>query len=145
MEREERVRLSAEVFGDLAWVVHRTSQDAAAVLRREDLNPAQFQLLLAVGREPGLGQHALGQRLGVTASNVSMLVSKLVDADRLRREAVGAANRIWLTRAGQELVDRLAPDQDLFMLARFAGLDDDELAQLLQLARRTREGLPREL
>ncbi len=46
-ERSER---SARLFGLLAPMVHRTSQYAAAILRREGLNPAQFQLLLAHGK-----------------------------------------------------------------------------------------------
>lgn len=134
--------MSEELFGFLAMVVHRTTQDAAAILMREGLNPAQFQLLLAVRGQPGARQRELGERFGVTGGNVSLLVSKLTAAGWLRREADGAANRIWLTEAGVDLVDRLKPDQSDFMLGRFGVLTDAELTELHRLAEKTVQGLP---
>lgn len=130
------------MFGLLARIVHRTSQDAAAILRREGLNPAQFQLLLAVNNRPGASQRELGDQFGVTGGNVSMLVSKLTAAGLLRREPSGAAYRIRLTDAGEAVVARLQPAQSAFMSERFLGLSDDELAELYRLAERTVQGLP---
>lgn len=130
------------LFGFLAMLVHRPTRDAAAVLSREGLNPAQFQLLLAVRAQPGARQRELGERFGATGGNVSLLVSRLMAAGWLRREADGAANRIWLAEAGDELVDRLEPDQRAFMLGRFHLLSDDELDQLRRLAEKTVHGLP---
>ncbi len=142
MVDSERARQSAELFGLLAVVVHRTSQDAGALLRRDGLNPAQFQLLLAVRSQPGALQRELGGRFGVTDGNVSQLISRLTAAGWLRREAAGAANRIWLTDAGVELVDRLQPDQKEFMVRRFRSLSDDELDALYRLAEKAVRGLP---
>jgi len=133
---------SAELFGVLARLVHRTSQDAATLLSREGLNPAQFQLLRAVRDRPGEVQREVGRRFGVTAGNVSMLVSKLVAAGLLRREAAGASNRLWLTEAGQQLVERLEPAQNAFLLGRFQALSDDELYDLHRLAAAAERGLP---
>jgi len=140
MVNDERARRSAELFGFLAVLVHRTSQDAAAILRQEGLNPAQFQLLLAVSKRPGALQWELGQRFGVTGGNVSQLLSRLTAAGWLRREAAGAANRIWLTAAGLELVDRLQPDQQEFMAGRFLTLSDHELEELHRLAEKVGAG-----
>jgi len=106
---EGRGPRSSDVFGLLWLMVHRTSRDAAAVLEREGLNPAKFQLLLAVRDAPGAAQRELGERSGMTGGNVSMVVSRLVGSGLLRREPRGAANRVWLTEVGQQLVDRLAP------------------------------------
>lgn len=130
MQNSTRAQVSAQVFGRMAQVVHRTAQEAAAILRAEGLNPAQYQLLLTVHERPGRVQRDLGQRRGVTAANVSMLVSKLESAGLLRREAVGASNRLWLTPPGEALVRRLRPDQDAFMAGRFSRLDDEELSRL---------------
>lgn len=138
MENSSRAQMSAQVFGMMAQVVHRTAQDAAAILRAEGLNPAQYQLLLTVGERPGCVQRDLGERRGVTAANVSMLVTKLESAGFLRREAAGASNRMWLTPTGEALVGRLRPDQDAFMAGRFTHLDDDELAQLAALLAQVR-------
>lgn len=142
MENSDRAQRSAELFGLLAMVVHRTSQDAAGVLRQEGLNPAQFQLLLAVSKHPGALQRELGERSGVTGGNVSQLLSRLTAAGWLRREAAGPANRIWLTATGAELVDRLRPDQQAFMVGRFHTLTDDELGELHRLAEKVFRGLP---
>lgn len=133
---------SAEVFEVLARLVHRTSQDAATLLGREDLNPAQFQLLRAVRDRPGEVQREVGRRFGVTAGNVSMLVTKLVAAGLLRREAVGASNRLWLTEAGLQLVERLEPAQNAFLVERFQALSDAELDDLHRLATAAERGLP---
>jgi DNA-binding MarR family transcriptional regulator len=141
-ERAERAERSARLFGLLALVVHRTSQDAAAILRREGLNPAQFQLLLAVRDHPGGAQRRFGEQFGVTGGNVSMLVSKLSAAGLVRREARGAANRIWLTDAGTDLVERLEPQQRAFMSDRFRALTGAELGEMHRLAELTVRGLP---
>jgi DNA-binding MarR family transcriptional regulator len=130
------------LFGLLALIVHRTSQDASAILRREGLNPAQFQLLLAVHRRPGASQRELGELFGVTRANVSMLVSKLTAAGLLRREPSGAAYRVLLTPDGEAIVARLEPGQSAFMVERFGGLSDQELDDMYRLARRSVDGLP---
>lgn len=137
-----RAERSAELFGVLARLVHRTSQDAAVILRRERLNPAQFQLLLAVRDRPGATQTELGERFGVTAANVSLLVSKLTAAGWLEREASGAANRIRLTEGGEAVVSRLGPQQSAFMQERFGSLSERELAEFHRLANKAVEGLP---
>lgn len=75
--------MSAETFGLMARIVHRTSQEASAILREEGLNPAQFQLLSAVGRTPGGYQRRFGEQASVTRANISMLVTKLEEAGLL--------------------------------------------------------------
>ena len=138
----QRAERSAELFGLLAHIVHRTAQDAAVVLRAEQLNPAQFQLLRAVRDEPGASQQTFGDRFGVTRSNVSMLATKLVDAELLVREPRGATNGLRLTPRGEELVRRLEPEQSRFLTKRFEALDADELATLQRLAKTILEHLP---
>jgi len=82
------------------------------------------------------------QDRGVTPGGISQLVSKLEALGALRREADGAANRLWLTDIGQALVDRLTPAQDDFFVQRFAGLSPTELQRLRDLAFRAVEQLP---
>lgn len=141
MQSKSRRALSAETFGLMARVVHRTSQDASTILRAEGLNPAQFQLLLAVSRNPGGYQRRFGEQASVTQSNISMLVTKLEEAGLLRRSAEGAANQLWLTEAGKVVLERLEPDQGRFMGARFAALSSAELAELHRLLDLVAKGL----
>jgi DNA-binding MarR family transcriptional regulator len=144
MDEGRRALLSAELFGNLARIVHRTGQDAAVILRLDGLNPAQFQLLRAVAEFPGVTQAWLVQHRDVTPGGVSQLVSKVEGVGLLRREADGAANRLWLTDRGIELVERLVPDQDAFFARRFAGLDAARLEQLHALMMAALEQLPDE-
>lgn len=144
MDEGRRVLLSTELFGAFARIVHRTGQDAAAILRRDGLNPAQFQLLRTVAQHPGATQAWLVRQRGVTAGGMSQLVSKVEDMGLLRREAHGAAYRLWLTSRGTEVVGRLVPDQDAFFARRFAGLDETALEQLHDLAMAALEQLPDE-
>lgn len=144
MKEAQRAQVSAQIFGMMARIVHRTAQDAAANLAQEGLNPALFQLLRAVRESPGATQAKLVQRRGVTAGGVSQLVTKLEARRLLRREADGAANRLWLTAAGEALVDRLAPEEDAFFVGRFAGLLPEDLNQLHGLVTRALEQLPRD-
>lgn len=134
--------MSADLFGVFAKIVHRTAQDAAAILREEDLNPAQFQLLRAVAAAPGVTQTGLGRHRGVTPGGISQLVSKLEALGMMRREADGASNRLWLTDYGRVLVERLGPDQDAFFVARFAGLTVAQLELLHELATQALDQLP---
>lgn len=140
MDEAARAVRSAEVFGLMARLVHRTGQEAAAALREHGLTPAQFQLLLAVRDRPGAVQRELGERFAVTGANVSMLIAKLESAGLLHRRADGAANRVLLTPAGQALVDRLEPEQSAFMAGRFAALREAQLDQLHDLVQRALEG-----
>ncbi len=144
MEHVKRAQASAEIFGILARIVHCTAQDAAVILRRDGLSPAQFQLLRTVGRSPGVTQVALGQSRGVTPGGVSQLVTKLESVALVRRDTDGAANCLWLTDRGRVLVDRLSPEQDAFFARRFSGLEPAELEGLRQLATRALDQLPDE-
>lgn len=128
------------MFGLVARLVHRTSQEAAAALRQHGLTPAQFQLLRAVRERPGAMQRELGERFAVTGANVSMLIAKLEAAGLLSRTPEGAANRVELTDDGRAVVDRLEPEQAAFMAARFAALGDAELDRLHELVRAALDG-----
>lgn len=140
MDDAARAVRSAEVFGLMARLVHRTAQEAAAALRGHGLTPAQFQLLRAVRDRPGAVQREIGERFAVTGANVSMLIAKLESAGLLHRRADGAANRVLLTPAGEELVERLEPEQSAFMAGRFAALGEVELDQLHHLVRTALDG-----
>jgi DNA-binding MarR family transcriptional regulator len=144
VDERRRAQMSAQIFGAFTRIVHRTGQDAAAILRRDGLNPAQFQLLRAVAEFPGITQAWLVQHRGVTPGGVSQLVSKVEALGLVRREADGAANRLWLTDEGAALVERLVPDQDAFFARRFAVLDADALEQLHALTQTALDHLPDE-
>lgn len=122
-----------EVFGRLVRVVHGVSQDGARALREHGLTPAQYQLLLQVDAHVDVQQRELGELLGVTKGNISMLVSRLEDDGLLSRTPAGAAYCIRLTAQGADLLTRIRPEHSSFMADRFADLTDAELAELDRL------------
>lgn len=121
------------MFGHLVRVVHAVSQDGARALRTHGLTPAQYQVLRHVSAHADVQQRELGELLGVTKGNVSMLVSRLEADGLLTRIPAGAAYCLRLTGPGAALLARIRPEHAAFLVERFAGLADDQLAALDRL------------
>lgn len=135
---DPRRRTSARVLRALRRVVHEMDLAAVRHLKRHDLTPAQYRLLVAVRQRPAATQQAHADAIGVTKANVSQLFTRLEQRALVARVAAGRTNTIRLTPAGEELVDRLIPEHDAFVADRFAALDDRELRQLQGLLYRLR-------
>jgi DNA-binding MarR family transcriptional regulator len=130
VDREQRV---GRVHADLIRVVHGIAQAGARELAGFGLTPAQYQLLLVVDAQPDCTQQRLGEILGVTKGNVSMLLARLEEAGLVLRRPEGAAHSITLSRAGRARLAEIRPAHVQFLVERFAALDDDELRRLEQL------------
>lgn len=115
---------------------HRMAQSAASRLRSQGLTPAKYQLLVRLHGKPRLFQGELGPRLGVTKSNVSMLVTQLERAGLLTRTPDGAANLLSLTARGVDVVERLLPDEAQWATEQFTPLTTEELDELVRLLHR---------
>lgn len=78
--------------------------------RGTDLTPPRFTALVIVGANPGLSQSVLGEVLGIARSG-AMLMTDFLEARRLveRRRRPGDARAwgLYLTRRGQQLVERI--------------------------------------
>ena len=69
----------------------------------------EHELLVNLLRYPGLTQQQLAQRCFVAKSGISMLVTRMVDAGRVQREADAVDARVWrltLTPEGRALAER---------------------------------------
>jgi DNA-binding MarR family transcriptional regulator len=104
------------------------------------VSPAQFFILTTVDRQGESQQSELAKELGVTAANVSQLVGKLEDARLVTREDRGRAKLVQLTARGRALVQRLGPEHDAFLAARFAALSPTERRTLLRLLEKLLRG-----
>ena len=62
----------------------------------------------------------------------------------MKSASSAASNALWLTERGQEVVDRLVPDQERFFTRRFEALSDAELRTWQGLTAQALEGLPTE-
>ena len=110
----------------------------SAELRPFGLTHAQFQVLLHARGQPGLMQKDLSERLNVTTSNVSMLVSRLEEAGLLTRVPDGAAYHLELTGAGHRLFEDLGPVRERFITGLFAELSVDEIRSTADILHRFR-------
>ncbi len=78
--------------------------------RGAELTPPRFTALVIIGANPGLSQSVLAQVLGIARSG-AMLMTDYLEARRLveRRRRPGDARAwgLYLTRRGQQFVERL--------------------------------------
>lgn len=129
------------MFAGLVRVVHLIGLAGAQELRRDDLTPAQYQILVLLHRRPRVVQRELTEVLGVTKGNISQLLTRLQDAGLVDRVTEGAANRIALTADGEALVRRLMPAHQRFLQRSFGALTPDELTVLADLTTRLEASL----
>lgn len=110
-------------------------------MRCKGLTMAQFDVLAHVGVSPGLTQQELADSLLVTKGNVCQLLDRMEKGDLIERRSEGRANRVFLTEQGQELYDRVVPEHEDVIAAKFDGLTPSEQAQLLGLLRKLDQSL----
>ncbi len=118
-----------------------------------NLTLPQLRLLLQVRRTPGITIGRLADRMPVTVSTVSGLVTKLVDRGLLERTASEDDRRqvpLQLTDAGRIMAGEIIADVLPFLDAVAADLGGDLaqttecLQRLAEAARRVREASERE-
>ena len=125
--------IEVRAFGAMVAFVQKVQRAAELALDGSGISAAQFFILATVERSPGTQQSALAVALGVTAANVSQLVSKLEEAKLVTRKDRGRAKEVYLTSRGTQLVDQLRPEHDAFLESRFAALSQGERRTLLSL------------
>ena len=107
--------LAHEAFLNIYFTGACIKKQAARFLGTFGLSDAQFNLLMMLkhqGVGEGLGQVQLGEMLLVNRANVTGLVDRLEKAGLVRRDEDPEdrrANRVQLTTAGRELIDRVDP------------------------------------
>jgi DNA-binding MarR family transcriptional regulator len=131
--------LEARLYGTMVAFMQRVQRAADAALEGRGVSPAQFFILATVARQGELRQSELAERLGVTAANVSQLVSKLVEGRLVSRTEDGKAKIVRLTAKGLRLVAELTPEHDAFLRSRFEKLTLQERTELLSLVAKLTE------
>jgi DNA-binding MarR family transcriptional regulator len=124
----------------LMRVFHRLHGNESPVLRAHDLSMAQFDVIAQVGRDEGITQQVLADRLLVTKGNICQLLDRLTQRGLLARQPDGRANRVVLTPVGRAVYAEVVPAQEAQMATLFAPLSADEQAQLRALLRKLERG-----
>ena len=78
-----------------------------AATRGQDITPPRFTALVIVGANPGIGQSALGQVLGIARSGAMMLADWMEEralVERRRRPNDGRSWGVHLTPKGERLL-----------------------------------------
>ncbi len=105
-------------------------------LHSHKLNPAQFDVIAQVGRNEGLTQRELADRMVVTPGNITQLLDRMQALGLVLRDADGRCNRVHLTKQGRELFDAAVPEQEELIAERFKCLSREELQTLSALTRK---------
>lgn len=127
-----------------AWIaVVKNYQKCQRLLARSldalGITVAQHEVLIAVARAEGIDQKALAERLLVVKSNVSGLLRRMEEQGLVRRRtdpADARHKRITLTRRGRRLAARSFALQAEIVERMMGTMDDGELEQQRQMARR---------
>lgn len=134
-----------------AWMAvvrnyHKCYRVMSVALESIGLSVAQHEVLLTIGRHPGLTQQELAERLLVVKSNVSGLLKRMESQDLVRRTShTGDARSkcINLTRRGRRRLERSFALQVQVVDAMMGALDDREIEQNREFSRRVGEALDR--
>jgi DNA-binding MarR family transcriptional regulator len=107
-----------------------------AATRGQDITPPRFTALVIVGANPGIGQSALGQVLGIARSGAMMLTDWMEErglAERRRRPNDGRAWGVHLTPRGEKMVAAMKRRVGAEDRKRAAVLAPRERRELLRL------------
>lgn len=129
-------RLPVMVRLRMARVAQKLDQAAVADLRGWDLSAAQFDVLAQVGAAEGKTQAELAASLLVTKGNITQLLDRMEAAGLIVRRPDGRCNRLYLTRAGRALYERVVPAHEAQIARRLSALTPDEQVQILRLLRK---------
>jgi len=125
--------LEEKIFGAMATFIQKVHRAADASLAETGLTPAQFFVLATLSRRRECRQTELARILGVTAGNISQLVTKLEQAGLVKRVGDGKANLVALLPDGDAMVRVLMPEHERFLRAQFDRLRVEERKNLLAL------------
>jgi DNA-binding MarR family transcriptional regulator len=112
-------------------------------LERRGLSLPQFDILATLGRNEGITQQELAQRLLVTKGNVCGMIDRMEASGWVERRPDPhdrRANRLFLTNRGRTLLASTSPEQYLIIRQIMSTLDGSELQALHELLDRLEEG-----
>lgn len=105
-------------------------------LKDYNLSPSQFNALMIikhVGKDKGLSQIDIGERLIVSPSNMTRLLDKLSKEKLLERYAQEhdrRVNLIKITQKGSDLLDKAWPGYDKLVKELTSSMTEEEMKQI---------------
>ena len=138
----------AESLKEIAWELTETSR----MLRRQfdrqaaalGATSAQWRVMFRLGREPGLKQVELADRLDVEPITAGRIIDRLEEAglvERRRDPVDRRAWRVYLTDKAEPVIERLKLVAEDILTGALAGISPVELGALRSVLGRIRENV----
>lgn len=138
----------AEGLKEIAWELAETSR----VLRRQfnrhavavGATSAQWRAMFWLGRNPGLKQVELADRLDVEPITAGRIIDRLEEAGLVERRRDPVDRRAWrlfLTDKALPVIERLKIMAEEILAGALAGISQEELAALRDTLSRIRENV----
>jgi DNA-binding MarR family transcriptional regulator len=134
-------RSLAAWFG-MARLLQRTEKMISARLQTDNLNAGQLDVLLKARNSEGLTQQELAGELCHTKANVSQLLDKMERTGLVRRVADGRAYRIFVSELGQEVLEKVCPENERIIEEQFNALPPHERDELFRLIEKLEAASP---
>lgn len=132
----DSIRLDLMLWFRLSRIYNQSIRLSNRHLSKWGLTAAQFDVLVQVGMNSKISQQELGEKLFVTKGNITQLLQKMERMELLHREQQWKTKYISLTAQGEELFQKVVPEQELFQVSQFKNLNTEEKKQLQYLLKK---------
>lgn len=105
-------------------------------VRKLGFTRTQWLVLRRLGEQPGVSQSELAEMLEVEKATAGRLIDRLEEFGWLERRPDGAdrrVNRIYMTKLGRKIHDRIGPIAEAMVEEELSGLTRQEREQLTDL------------
>lgn len=101
-----------------------------------DVSRSQIELLVEIAFEEGINQQTCAERMNVTKGNIAQHISRLEDEGLVQRKKDGRTNHLYLTAAGEDLMNIILPIHDQRVKEILSVLSPEELRQFQSILRK---------
>ncbi len=136
-----------ECIQALEEVMRRIGRQYRQRLAADTITLGQFAILRSLAQEGPMAMGEVAHNLGVSLAGATGLIDRLVHADMVKRYRSDADRRVvWvdLSERGSREYERLQEERGKYFERIFSSLDDDRVAQLLDILRVIDEGLEKD-
>ena len=135
---------------ELAWEISETSHALRRFYDRRvaelGVTRAQWRVIATLGREPGMKQVELADRLDVEPISACRIIDRLEEAGLVERQRDPTDRRVWrlsLTAKAEPVRAKLLELAEEMALEAFDGLDGPELEHVRRALARVRDNIVR--
>ena len=128
-----------QIIYSLALIYKMIYDEMASFFQQYDLTPGKFNILMIIkhqGKNQGIRQVEIGERLILTPSNMAKLIDKLEKEGLVTRSALKGDRRVnitKITKKGSDLLDRVWESYNEKLLVLTSKLNKDDQKTLSRI------------